>query len=157
MYASGLSKRHPMILKTTLRIAAPILIWISGAFMTPLVAAPVTLAEGEWVSKSYDIEGRWSIQESNGQRFLRFDEGFKTKRAPDLKIAFHPKPIASVTAANALDGATVIAELKQYRGARVFRLPAGLDLSQFASVIIHCEKFTVLWGGADVSLVAGSQ
>ena len=81
---------------------------------------------------------------------VEFDEAFKTKKAPDLKVVLSPKSVDQVTNRNALDGAVVVTELKSYSGAQRFKLPDGINLEDFESVLIHCEKYTFVWSGGSL-------
>tara|TARA_B110000438_G_scaffold289451_1_gene324041 strand:- start:1174 stop:1569 length:396 start_codon:yes stop_codon:yes gene_type:complete len=109
-----------------------------------------TLAEGTWTKSKYKIAGSWKIEETADGTFLSFSEDFKTKKAPDLKVAFNPKAFADVSAKNALLDALIISELKTYKGAVSIQLPDDLRLDAYQSLIIHCEQYSILWGGADL-------
>ena len=118
---------------------------VSGAW-----AAGSVLHQGTWTTKGFAIEGQWKIVEDGGKRFVELDDGFRTKSAPDLKIFLSPKPLDQITGANATQQAVQVAELQSNRGAQRYEIPAGTDLGQFRSLIIHCEKYSKLWGGAAI-------
>lgn len=124
------------------------LILALGLLATGLWAAGSVLHQGTWTAKGFAIEGQWKIVDDGGKRFVELDEGFRTKNAPDLKIFLSPKPLGQITSANATQQAVLVAELTSHRGAQRYAIPAGTDLSQFRSLIIHCEKYSKLWGGA---------
>jgi hypothetical protein len=48
-----------------------------------------------------------------------------------------------------------LGDLKGNRGNANYPLPAGLDLAQYRSVTIWCERFNVSFGAAALSAVAG--
>jgi len=50
----------------------------------------------------------------------------------------------------AVPGSLLIAPLKSNKGAQSYVIPAGTDLSQYKSVIIHCEAYTKLWSASDL-------
>jgi len=75
-------------------------------------AAVGSHASGTWVKKDYAIKGEWSIEQRGNQHVISFNDKFKTKRGPDLKV------------------------------------PANIDINDFNSLLIHCEAYSVLWGGA---------
>jgi len=31
-----------------------------------------------------------------------------------------------------------------------YEIPAGIDIADFASLLVHCEAYSVLWGGAAI-------
>lgn len=110
-----------------------------------------TQAEGTWTKSKYKIAGTWIIEANENGSFLILSEDFKTKKAPDLKVAFTKKAFKDVTAENALLDALVVSELKTYKGKVSIPLPDGLSLSDYQSLIIHCEQYGILWGGSDLS------
>ena len=76
---------------------------LGGLLGLSLLIAPLpdataeTLASGEWTNKSYDIHGTWKIVAQNGKRHIVFDEDFKTRSGPDLKVYLSSRSLAAVT------------------------------------------------------------
>jgi hypothetical protein len=102
-----------------------------------------TGASNTWTKKSYAIKGTWKIED--GQIKLL---DFSTKKAPDLKIFLSTMPLHKITNKNALEGAKLVIKLKSHKGDQSYAIPQGLDLSIFKTILIHCEKYSKLWGGA---------
>ena len=100
--------------------------------------------------KRYKIQGDWSVVQENGQTIIRFSEGFKTKKGPDLKVFLSPQSISDVSGQTALDGAVTLGKLKSNKGTQDYVVPSGVSLVNFSSVIIHCEAYSVLWGGGSL-------
>lgn len=100
-----------------------------------------------FVEKQYDIRGSWSVVEENGQTLIRFSDDFKTKKGPDLKVFLSPTAIDAVDGGNATDGSVLLGELISTKGGQDYVLPEGVSLEDFKSVLVHCEEFSVLWGG----------
>lgn len=100
---------------------------------------------GSWTKKANTVNGTWSITDKGGKKTISL-KGFKTATAPDLKIFLSPNTVAGVTSKNATKGAVFVAKLKSSKGDQAYTLPAGVDLSKYKSVIIHCEKYSKLWG-----------
>jgi len=113
-------------------------------------AAPIEQKSGEWVNKDYKIKGEWSIGQRGDQQIISFNEKFKTKNGPDLKLFLTPQSIDTVNGSNATDNAVLIAVLKKNKGAQEYVLPAGIDLNDYKSLLIHCEAYGVLWGGTSI-------
>lgn len=105
---------------------------------------------GTWVKKDYKITGQWSIEQRGDQQVILFNEQFKTKKGPDLKLFLSPQSIDEVTGRTATNNAVFIAELKSSHGSQEYVLPAGIDVRNFRSLVIHCEQFSVLWGGTSL-------
>lgn len=98
-----------------------------------------------WTKKSQSIAGTWVI--ADGTLTLT---GFSTRKAPDLKIFLSPQTVDRLSNRNAENGAVLIAPLKSPKGDQSYPLPADIDLTQFKSILIHCQKYTKLWGAADL-------
>ena len=117
-----------------------------------ITAAAVESHGGDFTKKSFRIQGNWSITtEADGRRILRFDDAFKTRNAPDLKVFLSPEPVASRNGRNATDGALLISPLTSHKGAQEYEIPADVDLTSFGSLLVHCEAYSKLWGGSDLS------
>ena len=113
-------------------------------------AAPLEGKSGAWVNKEYKIKGEWSIQQRGEQQVITLNKKFKTKKGPDLKIFLSKQSIKDVTGATATNDAVLVSALKNNKGEQEYVLPVGVDVSEFTSLLIHCEAYSVLWGGADL-------
>jgi len=78
-------------------------------------------------------EAKGEAEASNGQ----ISSGSWTKKSFKAKGAWSP-------------GSLLIAPLQSNKGAQTYVIPAGTDLSNYKSVIIHCEAYTKLWSAADL-------
>ena len=124
---------------------------VATLFVAPIAAAHANevIASGEWVKKTQAIRGTWSIVERDGRTFIEFDDQFRTRNAPDLKVFLTADSSATLENENAIDNAVFIARLQSNRGAQSYELPADVNAADFSSVIIHCEQYTKLWGVGD--------
>ena len=102
---------------------------------------------GPFVKKRYSIQGEWSIIETDGQTQIKFSENFKTKGGPDLKVYLSQTPIEDLDSQAASSNTVSIGVLKSKSGGQIYTVPDDIDLTKYQSVIIHCEAFSVLWGG----------
>jgi hypothetical protein len=130
--------------------------FISMAHAAETVAAPAIAVQpaqnpaatsGDFVQKSKTLRGSWQVLEVNGQTVIRFDDNFKAKRGPDLKIFLSPQSLDDVTGRTATNEAVLLGELQNTNGTQDYVLPEGVNLSAFNSILVHCEAFSVLWGG----------
>lgn len=136
-----------------LAITAPLLAGSAAAqdgAATAAEAAETVLHEGAWTNQNYKTQGTWKIVDRDGAAFVVLSDDFKTKRAPDLKIFLNTRAAADVTNGNATTGSAFIAELSSARGGQSYPIPADVDLADFTSIIIHCERFSKLWTAADI-------
>ena len=105
------------------------------------------LSQGNWVKKQYGIKGGWEVVTENNQTIIRFDSSFKTKSGPDLKVFLSKQSMSQVTGKTATKDAILLSVLENNSGAQEYVVPADVDISQFQSLLIHCEAYSVLWGG----------
>lgn len=108
------------------------------------------IAQGEWIDKKYSVNGGWEVVTENDQTIIRFDSSFKTKGGPDLKLFLSKQSIEEVTGKTATRDAVLVAPLQSNSGAQEYALPAGINIDDYQSVLIHCEAFSVLWGGGQL-------
>lgn len=107
-------------------------------------------SQGNFTKKRYTVHGSWEIVTLNGEKIIRFSDGFKTKNGPDLKVFLSPSKLDSLGKKTDVTNAVNIGVLKSNKGEQTYRLPEGVELSDYKSVLIHCEAYSVLWGGFDI-------
>ena len=113
--------------------------------------AAATATDGQsFFKKKYKIKGSWSLVERDGKTFVSFSDDFKTKKGPDLKVFLSPKAAADVNGKNAVEGSLLLSKLNSNKGAQEYEIPAGTDLSQYETVLVHCEAYSILWGGGSI-------
>jgi len=109
------------------------------------------VSEGGWVNKQYSINGGWEIKKVDGQTVIRFKDDFKTKSGPDLKIFLSKKSIDEVTGRTVVGSDSVmVSPLNSNNGTQEYVLPADISIEDYQSLLIHCEQYSVLWGGAAI-------
>ena len=105
---------------------------------------------GDFVRKSKKLKGSWTVEQRGDTTFIVFADDFRAANGPDLKIFLSPKSISDATGKNAVDGSLNIGELKNTKGTQEYEVPAGINLADYGSVLVHCEAYSVLWGGGDL-------
>ncbi len=123
------------IMKASLLATIAVLISVASAFSQE--------ATGKWTKKAHAIKGTWKIDAN--QIVLK---DFATKKAPDLKLFLSPRTVSELNNQNAVKGSILVAKLKSSKGDQSYALPKGVDLSKYKTVIIHCERYSKLWGAA---------
>jgi len=108
------------------------------------------IASGTWTKKSFKSSGSWSVYEEGGQTYIKLSDDFKTRNAPDLKIFLSPLSVGELNGKNATEGSLLISALSSNKGGQIYEVPAGLDISNYASIIIHCEAYSKLWSAASL-------
>ncbi|MEP3655708.1 MAG: DM13 domain-containing protein [Litorimonas sp.] len=150
--------------KTLIKTAFASLALYGGVSMTTLGAAGIahaaepaiavamveTAQSGSFQKSSFNINGNWKIVKENGQTIFRVSEDFKTKNGPDLKLFLSRNNVDDATGATATQNAVRLGVLKSNKGSQDYIIPDNVDLAQFNSILIHCEAFSKLWGGANL-------
>ena len=111
------------------------------------VATGTASLEGTFVGLAHATEGTARIVEpAGGGRVLTLTD-FRTDPGPDLYVYVTP----GQTSGEDVDGSTQLARLKGNVGSQQYELPAELDLSGGATVVIWCRSFTVSFGAAQLA------
>jgi len=134
---------------TAAAFAAPAGASLDAAAAQETAQAP--LHQGAWSKKTYRAAGAWSIYAENGKTYVKLSSNFRTRNGPDLKIFLSPLAAADVNGGNATDGSVLIAPLASNAGEQVYEIPASVDLADYRSILIHCERFSKLWSAADLA------
>lgn len=112
------------------------------------------LFSGSFDADSYftKFEGDWQIIEEDSKKYIVLADNFDAKKAPDLKIFFSKLPFGDIDGDNASNEQSVlITKLSKYKGALKVIIPETIDLSEYQSLIVHCEEYSKLWGGSSIS------
>ncbi len=114
-----------------------------------VVTANDQLYTGTFQKKKEKIAGTFTIKKNGDKTVLELSDDFKTRSGPDLQIIISPVAFEKVNGKNALkSGAVSIAPLKSNKGGQVFEIPADMNLADMSCILIHCVKYSRLWGGA---------
>lgn len=129
---------------------------VSTLFFTYLVsqsayADETTIASGtlsnsfsSWGSPS--LKGDWQIVEEDGSTYLQLGDSYKAKEGPDVKVFLSPLATDQIDGDNASTGSLFVSLIDNFEGKTQIEIPAGTDLSQYQSLVFHCEAYSKLWG-----------
>jgi Electron transfer DM13. len=111
-----------------------------------------TLQDGKnWTKIKYEIYGKWSIQTNNGEQTIVFDDNFKTSSGPDVKVFLSPKQVEDIGPRDAVDvEGLYLGIIKEFSGKQAYAIPKETNLKDYKSVVLHCEAYSVVWGGANL-------
>ncbi len=91
----------------------------------------------------YTIEGTAEVlNDGSEQRFLRFED-FSSDNGPDLKVYLRAENGDFVS----------LGELKGNIGDQNYEIPVGVNLDEFSTIQIWCERFSVNFGSAELMAV----
>ena len=102
-------------------------------------------AESTWEKQDFKVKGTWSIEQRADGNYFVLSDNFKTKKAPDLKIFLSNTAYQDVTGANATNDAVQITLLSSHKGGQSYKIPANIDVSDYSTLILHCEQYSKLW------------
>lgn len=105
---------------------------------------------GTFQKKAYKIQGSWTLTQVDGQQVIRFNDDFRTKMGPDLKIILSQKSINSLSKNPTLKTPLNLGLIQSNKGQQDYVLPEGVTLGDYESILIHCEAYNVLWGGFNI-------
>lgn len=115
---------------------------------TTTPAGPQTLSQGAFASHAHPTSGQALVVEADGTTYVRF-EGLETDNGPDLVVYLTKQPAdAQAVGDDYLD----LGVLKGNVGNQNYEVPAGVDLSEYDSVVIWCRRFAVSFGAAPVQV-----
>ena len=101
-------------------------------------------AFSSWGKKS--VVGDWILVEENGQYFIELADNFSAKSGPDVKVFLSPIKADSVTGKNATEGSVFLVLLNKFKGKTRIAIPVNIDITQYKSLVFHCEEYSKLWG-----------
>ena len=118
---------------------------------------PETLATGPFVNKGEQkTTGTYRIERTMDSLRLVLAGDFATDEGPDLHVVLSPVGMSTVSGKNAMadDAALTVGPLKARSGTQEFTLPDDTNLRSFDSVLIHCIRFSHLYGAAPLQYPA---
>ncbi|GAB3819900.1 DM13 domain-containing protein [Kribbella italica] len=130
---------------------------ISGEPSSTLVpskdAGPAVLSKGTFVTHEHDTSGAVSIVRlADGSRILRLQD-LDTSDGPDLEVWLSDAKVVEGKAGWHVfdDGkARSLGQLKGNKGSQNYVIPSEVDLGDFSSVSIWCNRFNVSFGAAEL-------
>ncbi len=114
-------------------------------------AGPTVLAGGSWISLGrYTTTGSVAVVRDGETTTLVFQD-LATDNGPDLFVYLSPS--AAEQGSDLPPGAINLGGLQGNIGTQTYELPADVDLSQYASVVIWCDRFSSAFGAAPLTPV----
>lgn len=109
---------------------------------------PVVLAEGSFISRDHGTSGTAAIvQLEDGSRVLTIED-LDTDNGPDLFVYLDDTPADGPE--GDFDDGVSLGRLRANQGDLVYEIPDELDLTAITSVGIWCDRFSSLFGAADL-------
>ena len=119
---------------------------------SPSDTAVTVLARGSFIGRDHTTSGDAAIVElADGSRVLTI-EGLDTDNGPDLFV--YLDDTAADGPESEWDDGVSLGRLRANQGDLVYEIPDDLDLTTLTSVGIWCDRFSSLFGAADLVPVA---
>lgn len=156
---AGIAWFEPQALFIDDRVSAPIptvattrdvpVITGSTSSTTTTPPEPVDLATGQFISRDHGTEGRVRVLRlADGSQYVRI-EGLSTDNGPDVYVYLSPNP-ADGPEGSFDDGHVNLGSLQGNLGDQNYAIPADVDPTAYASVVIWCDRFDSAFGAADL-------
>lgn len=110
------------------------------------LASGERLATGRFRSYAHETTGSARIVRVGGARKLQLVD-FETDPGPDLKVYL----VADGYGGGDVGPHVDLGGLKGNKGTQQYSVPAGVDTSRYATVVIWCRAFSVAFGAADLA------
>jgi hypothetical protein len=125
---------------------------LTEADRSPLVAAGTFIHANPSDPIHYG-KGKVSVY----QKTVFLEGDFEVGPGPAYHVYLVPK--ASIRANADMDGVMYVdlGGLRAFKGSQRYPIPAGIDLAKYPSVIVWCERFSVLISPADLKPAQGAQ
>jgi hypothetical protein len=102
-----------------------------------------------WNKKYYAVMGNWSVKTENGDNYLILHSNFKTSKGPDLKVFLSKQESGAIDKKEAIEkSGFLLGDLQSIKGEQKYLIPNSVKISDFKSIVIHCQKYTKVWGSA---------
>jgi len=112
-------------------------------------ARPMELASGSFVSREHETHGAARVLLLPGGRVVVRFEDFATSNGPVLVVRLSTNPAQGGN--DAFDDDYVdLGPLKGNIGDQNYLVPANVDVTAYASVVVWCDRFHVSFGAADL-------
>ncbi|MFG2973876.1 DM13 domain-containing protein [Streptomyces sp. NPDC048331] len=121
---------------------------------SPAPAGPQTLAQGSLISHEHATTGTVKlIRLPDGSQTLRL-ENLDTSNGPDLRVWLTDAPVKEGADGWGVfdDGKYVsLGKLKGNKGDQNYEIPADVNVADYTSVTIWCDRFNVSFGAAELA------
>ncbi|MGD9701978.1 MAG: DM13 domain-containing protein [Acidimicrobiia bacterium] len=122
-----------------------------AATTAPTTTAPTTVAtDVQFISIDHDTSGTvLLLQDAAGAQFIRL-ESLDTTNGPDLFVYLSTNP-PDGPEGRFDDDFVNLGRLEGNVGSSNYMIPAGTDVSRYASVVIWCDRFNSAFGAAPLT------
>lgn len=115
-----------------------------------------TIRQGSFENAERPTSGTVELAKSGESHLIVLGGDFKTSKGPDLQVVLHrsdnllPELSPPTFPLNEADY-VVLGGLKALKGEQTYPIPAKVNLEDYGSVAIWCEKFNATFGAANLA------
>jgi hypothetical protein len=114
-----------------------------SSMMGSKMSKNLVLASGEFIKSEHPTTGMAQIVMKNGQKYLKFDSNFKSDSGPDLFVILHRQSSPKLYGAKDYMS---LGRLQKVAGQQMYKIPNGVNVSKYKSVVIWCRQFNATFG-----------
>ena len=133
---------------------APTQVAPTAATEPPAQAPAPALLSGGFVKEEVAVTGSYTLDPASGT--LAFSDDFRVTQGPDLFVVLSGASDLTVdylTFSSMVTSSTILTlgPLANISGAQTYLVPTGADLSQFRTVVVWCQAFSVAFAAAPLA------
>ena len=109
----------------------------------------MVIASGEFRSYEHETTGVAKVIKVGDSYVVRLAD-FATSNGPDVKVWLTKADVGDADSARRA-GYVSLGDLKGNRGNQNYTVPAGIDLGDYPTVVIWCDRFSSAFGAAQIA------
>jgi hypothetical protein len=104
---------------------------------------------GAFVKAAHTTTGTAKVVQRQGQSVLELDQAFKTDDGPALSVLLYRGEQPPLFGLNEKDYVN-LGQLQSVTGAQSYKIPTGVNASEYKSAVIWCRQFNTTFGYASL-------
>ncbi|MDF5732342.1 MAG: DM13 domain-containing protein [Rhizonema sp. PD38] len=122
----------------------------TGSDIVAQASTSASTPTGTFQAGEHPTQGTVSIVTENGKRYLVLSQDFKSVKGPDLHVIMYKTDAPPKGGLKKADY-YILAPLKNISGTQRYAIPGKVNVANYKSVAIWCQKFNATFGYAPLS------
>lgn len=127
------------VMSTSSRVALALIFVLAAWSAPPAMAAPVEQYHGKVVTMAHSASGKAAVVRDGGRRLLTLSRGFRIDPGPKVKVYL---VAGRVRRDGDVKDFVDLGTLKGSKGRQQYRIPAGVNVAKYRTVVFWCVPFT---------------
>ena len=137
------------VMSTRSRLVVIVLVLTGSAWLaSPAMAAPVEQYHGKVVTMAHKAGGKAAVVRDGGRRLLTLSRGFRIDPGPRVKVYL---VAGRVRRDGDVQDFVDLGKLKGSKGRQQYRIPAGVNVAKYRTVVFWCVPFTQALARAELA------